>query len=241
MFSLSLGACSKSDSTSVASSDIQVSNVVSEMMKKFNACDDQEAMKVFDGSAANFNLADQVEVANLQFVRCDGSIAKETRGPVRRVEFLIPFSVDGSKEEIQFVVVSNARTCSQQSFGVVKKAKLVTEAAKISTLLEIEEKDRPVLFSTFVSSGNGQVRLSDSPLKLKEILNIKPGLNALQISFYGACEEFKTTASSSNSSAHDFDQCLKARKIAQQEILVNVNVSPIEASATYRFDVCESH
>ncbi len=236
-------SCSNSEDRAKAQSDVQVSNVVNEIMSRFNACDNKDLEKNLDEAHFQkvWSIEDQVEVADLQFLRCDGSVAKEDHGPVRRVEFLIPFSSPQlAEEEVHFVVFENDRTCSRQVVSASKKNKLVTEPSRIIDLKELDPKDRPPFESLLQAGGSGQIRISDSLLKLKEILNVKPGLNPIRIQYYGKCLEFKSTSNAGNSSANDFNHCVRAKKLTETSILIRLNVSPIEVSGTYTFDICDN-
>lgn len=235
--------CSNSEDRARAQGDIQVSNVVNEIMNRFNACDKKDLEKQIDESQFQkvWQLEDQVEVADIQFLRCDGSVAKEDHGPVRRVEFLVPYAAAKNIDsEVHFVVFENERTCSRQVVALSKKVKIVTDPAKIQDLKELDIKDRPPFESILQAGGVGQIRISDSPLKLKEVLNVKPGLNPIRVQYFGKCLEFKATASAGNSAAYDFDQCVRAAKLSETSLLIRLSVSPLEVSGTYTFDICEN-
>jgi hypothetical protein len=235
--------CSQEGGSTKTSSDIQVSKVVNEIMDRFNACDrpESELSVERDKFSHHWDLEDQVEWADLQYIRCDGSIAKEDRGAVRRVEFLVPLKkVNELNEEIHFVVVENHRTCSRQTIAISKKVKIVESPSKLISLKEIDPAERPRLEAVLLSDGSGQFKISDSPLKLKELTNVKSGMNPITISYYGKCEEFRASAQSNNSSAFDFDQCLRAKKLRQVENLIQLRVNTIEVSGTYTYDLCEA-
>lgn len=253
-------ACSGDGSSSKKKSDdLQVSNVVQEVINRFNACDKPDVEQNISPTAIKnvVQIFDEIENADLQYVRCDGTVAKEEKGPVRRLDFLIPNELpelgdkkdikpvkeisetekaEPSDKEIHFAVIENERTCSSIIVPIKKDSKLVDKPTKILDLKELKDEEKPFMASAMLENGKLQFRISDSNLKLKNYLNVKDGNNVLKITFFGTCHEYKN--SQSNSQEKDFENCLHADEIATKEVLLQVKVKRTEASGTFHYDIC---
>ena len=166
-------------------------------------------------------IEDTIPVQDIETMDCDKKVASKTHGPIR--SFKADFKLGAPMnlpEPVNYVKVKNARTCAE--FKVTAGAQPM--------LGEIE--------SLIKTSGETDITLTDSQSKDLGLalhqLNVREGLNVVEITYFGKCQEYRVGKKAEN----DLINCQEATVLSQVTVALQVKINRVETPGTNTINTC---
>jgi hypothetical protein len=202
-----------------------------------STCDKKDSELSLDQFDPNETVVVTDKIASMDNVNvdCDGKTTSAGHGPIRNLNQFIEVAAPADlKEAVNFVHISNARTCSDQLVDAKEDDQLD------GTTIEVAGQDPiklPAPVETVVGvSGKLKILLNDSKMKISPLyLNVHDKNNVLKISYYGKCLKYKAVQNKNLGEAYN---CEQAELLGQIQMVVSVQVERNEVAGTYEHNVC---
>lgn len=208
-----------------------------DIIKSLSTCKKQDSEIPKDFLEVNETIKVEGTVENKQiiYVDCDKSRTNKGLGPSEEFMKLVDIEAPSSlAEQVNYVVIENANSCSLQSIDAKADNLLYSE------VINSPGKDPVVLpepKSTVVGySGKLRVLLSDSAFKMGTIyLNVNDQNNFVKIKYYGKCSTYRDIKKEDLGDSYN---CVKAELLAEKSVNIQMLIERPDAEGEVERDVC---
>lgn len=228
-----LGGCNPAADVAVPEIKMpEIPDVGIELNKLFACSKEEASQKLTDEALENVvSIEDTVEIKDLEYVNCDGSVTKTSRGPVRFSVKPLPVNppIDFA-EDVTSVAIENERTCSSTRISTSDKEDLKSEVE----LPNGEKISLDPFASVANKSGELIIVLTNRELKSPIDTNVVDGLNMIRVKYYGKCLEYKADSEETP------ENCIRENLLGTKDIVVDYKVSFIEKEDVETVDMCKN-
>jgi len=200
-----------------------------DILKTLFTCNksDQELNLDSPRNEADIIVQDTIENKEIIEVNCDQVKTSTGIGPVRYFDQVIDLQPPADLSEvINYVVIENPRTCSEQRLNTVKLN---------------SDKNDPIIMSqlnqSFLSeTGVVKIAVSDFNIKLSQMfLNVKDGKNVISVKYYGKCNQYSDIKNVKSGDAYN---CLYANLLATKSFLLTVEINRPTVDGSQEKSIC---
>ncbi|MGZ6480490.1 MAG: hypothetical protein ACXWQE_14365 [Bdellovibrionales bacterium] len=168
-------------------------------------------------------IQDAIEIKDVEVVDCKGVVISKYHGDARRLDKDLKVEPPANlSDKVNYVEITNVRTCVKKVPFEAKSGDLPSEGHRTSAN---QKGDLTINFSNSTSWIAGISTGS---------INVREGLNVIQIIYNGKCLKRK----SNNTEYSDMYECEKAVQLAKKEIVIEVKIQRTEAPGTAQIKNC---
>jgi len=200
-----------------------------DIIQKIYTCNksDQEMNLNLPRTDADILVQDTIENKEIIQVDCDQVKKSLGVGPVRSFDHVMQLlPPTGLTETVNYVVITNARTCTDQRLDAMKAN------AKDDDLVMTTKFEKSALAET----GAIKLVLSDFEVRLSQMfLNVRDGNNLIWVKYYGKCLKYSDIPNTKSGDAYN---CLEAQLIAEKSFLLNVEINRPTVDGSQEKSIC---
>lgn len=205
---------------------------VDALLEKYYTCDKKDSEQPLlanDVLDSKVTLDETLELVTYEEIDCDNKVSKSYSAVRTNYKKIIAVLAPPIDQPVEFVTVENFRTCETININTVADEKLggISIVNPDKTVMVLAPVD-----SEAGKSGNLNLNLTDSTVKLVPGLSITNGKNHLQIKYRGKCLQEETTETGK--------KCLVFEELANQYLLVEANINYVnKTDEKIPVDVCK--
>ena len=200
-----------------------------DIIQKIYTCNKSDQEMNLNLPRTDEDILVQDTIENKEIIQVDCNQVKKSLGvgPVRSFDHVMQLQPPiGLTEAVNYIVISNTRTCTEQRLDVVKK-NTKDDDTVITTKFEK---------SALAETGDIKLALSDFNIRLSQMfLNVRDGNNLISIKYYGKCIKYTDIP---NTKFGDAYNCLEASLLAEKSFLLNVEINRPTVDGSIEKDTC---
>lgn len=224
--------------------DIKINSNVLNILSDLTVCnksDSELSLEQFD-SHNTITIQDEIETQEIVDVDCENIQTPKGKGPIKslsqEIELDAPVEL---RENVNFAVIENVRTCSTQRVGAGDDKLLDSQDIEVQVPGQ-EAFKLPVPKRTLLGfSGKLKILLSDSSVKLETLyLNVLDNNNVIVVKYYGKCLKYKEGVSGETiDTSNDSRYCQEAELLAEKKFLLSALIKRPVSDKVYSRDICQ--